>query len=118
MKHLLLVAVFLLAAAGAAEAQTATATVPTPTPTPTTTPTATPTRAEIAINPIGTDAVAFGKLRLDGSSSRACMNVTILSSDPPSPADGDVWFVDDGASRQQGCIYSGGILCWDAVSTP
>lgn len=71
-----------------------------------------------AVNPLGTDAVANGKLLIVPGATRACFNVPLRTADPPAPADGDVWFVHTGI-RHQGCVrMSGATRCWDATLTP
>lgn len=64
----------------------------------------------LALNPSGTDAVVFGKLRIESSGSTdAPLVLPVFSSDPGSPANDELWILDDGGSTHQMRFRSGGV---------
>ncbi|GEM_PF-4515514 len=73
---------------------------------------------EFYVNPDGTDARVFNKLILEGSTTRACLNLTLLAETPSDPETGDLWCVDSGSTHQ--CCYQtdNGRYCWTATLTP
>ena len=73
-----------------------------------------------SVNPNGTDALVNGTLivRQDLLDDRACINVGLLTADPPTPADGDVWIVHTIAEHRL-CFRAAGVThCMTATATP
>lgn len=65
-----------------------------------------------AVNPLGTDAVAHGRLECRGGQDRACIRQTLLAAHPASPADGDSWCLTSG----QCCVrIAGQTRCWTTM---
>jgi len=60
-----------------------------------------------AVNPNDSVGIFYNQLRCQNASGTACLNLAILTADPSTPADGDMWLVDDGASDQRVCFSNG-----------
>ncbi len=72
-----------------------------------------------SVNPSGTDAQVWNRLYLEGSTVRACMQMTLLTELPASPLVGDMWIWDDGASTHAICWQTAsGTYCADAAPAP
>jgi len=72
-----------------------------------------------SISPLSRDGVVWNKLFIAVDAGRAPLNLTVHTTDPTNVVDGDMYIVDDGASRQQICMRSGSsFYCVDATLTP
>ena len=70
------------------------------------------------VNPAGTHAVVNGKAILQADAGAACLNLTLLSADPLTPSNNDLWCVSTGGTHRC-CVLAAGIKrCWDATLTP
>lgn len=78
-------------------------------------------QANPAGEPDNSDAVAYRKLQMDGTTDGPCWRQPLLTADP-DPAvlqDGDLWCVHSGTGTDKCCFRSGGTsYCINAVALP
>jgi hypothetical protein len=70
------------------------------------------------LNPVGTDALANGKLILQASGGRAPLNLQLFPSAPGGAADNDFFIVHSGGTHQLCFRAASTNFCANAISTP
>ena len=73
---------------------------------------------QVALNPLGTDAIAFGKVRVVGAPDEAWINLRPQPIAPLAPADGTFW-IEHHSPVHRICFRAGGTdFCADATAIP